>query len=253
MRIAASALLAVLALACALRDDAPLRVGAAASLREAAEQIAARYREANPGAQLELAFGASSELAAQLRAGAPLDLLLSADAEIPRALEAERQAGSLRAFASNRLVVVATPEAAPKLAQPADLAGPAIARVALPAPAVPVGHYAREWLSRRGLLAAIEPRVVQTENVRAALAAVEAGHADASVVYATDARIARSARVAFEIPGAEQPRIVYMAAVSSRTQQPEAALRFLGFVTGAEGAAILRAAGFGPPGATAAP
>lgn len=228
----------------------PLRVGAAASLREAAEQIAARYRDANMDAQLELSFGASSELAAQLRAGAPLDLLLSADEEIPRALEREGHATGLRAFATNRLVVIASAELAPKLTQPANLKDPAVARIAMPAAAVPVGHYAREWLTQHGLLADLEPRVVQTENVRATLAAVEAGNADAAIVYVTDARIAKSARVAFEIP--EQPEIVYMAAVASHTQQPEAAERFLAFVTGAEAAEILRAAGFGLPGAAPA-
>lgn len=252
MRLATATLSAVLLLACA-PGDAPLRVGAAASLREAAEQIAARFGEASRGAKVELSFGASSELAAQLRAGAPLDVLLSADEQIPRALEAEGLAAGLRAFATNRLVLIAGAEVAPKLTQPADLAGSALARIALPAPAVPVGHYAREWLARHGLAESVEGRVVQTENVRATLAAVEAGNADAAIVYLTDARSAKSARVAFEIPDAEQPQIVYMAVVASHTQQPEAAERFLDFLAGEQATDILREAGFGLPGAPTSP
>ena len=66
--------------------------------------------------------------------------------------------------------------------------------------------------------------MVQTENVRATLAAVDAGNADAAIVYVTDARMATSARVAFEIPDAEQPRIVYVARASRATRSsPELA------------------------------
>ncbi len=238
--------------ACAPAEE-PLRVGAAASLREPMELIAARFAELGTGVSVQPVFGASNELAAQLRAGAPLDLLLSADEEIARALEAEGLANSLRSFASNRLVVIASAEVAPQLKQPVDLIGAAVRRIAMPAPAVPIGHYAREWLTQRGLAAAVEPRVVQTEHVRATLAAVEAGNADAAIVYATDARMAHSARVAFEIPDAEQPRIAYVAAVARDTRRPEQAARFLGFLGGAQAAGILRDAGFGVPGAPPAP
>lgn len=246
------AALAVL-VACGPRAEEPLRVGAAASLREPLEVVAARFAELDTGATVQLVFGASSDLAAQLRAGAPLDVLLSADEEIAQALEREGLVSSLRMWASNRLVVIAREEIAPQLTQPADLIGPAVRRIALPAPAVPVGHYAREWLARHGLADALEPRVVQTQDARATFAAVEAGNADAALVYATDARRAGSARVAFEIPDAEQPRIVYVAALVRDAQQPERAARFLEYLGDAEAAGRLRDAGFGTPGAPASP
>jgi molybdate transport system substrate-binding protein len=233
--------------------DAPLYIGAAASLREPLEQIAQGFSEQNPGAAVQPVFGASNDLEAQLRAGAPMDVLLSADEAIPQALEADGLASSLRSFASNRLVVIATPEIAAQLKQPSDLVGPAVQRIAIPAAVVPIGHYARAWLAQTGLDQAVEPRVVQTEHVRATLAAVDSGEVDAAIVYATDARIAKSARVAFEIPDAQQPRIVYVSAISSNTQQPERATLFLDFLAGPEATGILRAAGFGPAGATPAP
>jgi len=239
--------------AAAAQEAIVLRVGAAASLRESAEEIGARFGVVDAATRVELTFGASSELAAQLRAGAPLDVLLSADEEIPRALEAEGLATDLRPFAGNRLVVVASATVADRVKQPADLAGDAVRHLAMPAPAVPIGHYAREWLTRVGLLQAVEARIVQTENVRATLAAVDAGNADAAIVYATDARIARSARVAFELPDAEQPRILYVALRASATKQPDAAQRFLGFLTSAESASVLQQAGFTSPGAAPAP
>src|SRR5262245_45007860 len=135
-----------------------LRVAAAASLRETAQEIGARFGAAEPATRVELSFGASSELAAQLRAGAPIDVLLSADEEIPRALEAEGLGTELRPFAGNRLVVVASLAAAGHVKQASDLTGDAVKRIAMPGPAVPIGHYAREWLTKVGLLEALEPR-----------------------------------------------------------------------------------------------
>ncbi|HEX5068016.1 MAG TPA: molybdate ABC transporter substrate-binding protein [Myxococcota bacterium] len=230
-----------------------LRVAAAASLREAAQEIGARFGAAEPAIRVELSFGASSELAAQLRAGAPVDVLLSADEEIPRALEAEGLGTELRPFAGNRLVVIASVAAADRVEQASDLTGDAVKHIAMPGPAVPIGHYAREWLTKVGLLQAVEPRIVQTENVRATLAAVDAGNADAAIVYATDARVAASARVAFEIPESEQPRIVYVALRASATKQPDTARRFLAFLGSNESASILQDSGFPPPGASPAP
>jgi molybdate transport system substrate-binding protein len=232
--------------AAAKQEPAALRVGAAASLREVAEEIGKHFGERRSGARVEFAFGASNELAAQLRAGAPLDLLMSADEAIPRGLEEEGLAGYSRPFAGNRLVVVARSEVGSRLTQPADLVGEAVGRIAMPSPAVPVGHYARAWLSRLGLLQAAEARIVQTENVRATLAAVDAGNADAAIVYATDAQVAGSAKVAFEIPDAEQPRIVYVVTLAKASRHM-ASRDFVDFLVGAEGLRILKEAGFSAP------
>jgi molybdate transport system substrate-binding protein len=91
------------------------------------------------------------------------------------------------------------------------------------------------------------PALVSTEHARATLAAVDAGHADAGIVYATDARMARSARVAFEPPANEQPRIVYVAAPLTSARTPELAAQFVAALAGADAQRMLRAAGFAPP------
>ena len=218
-----------------------------ASLREVAEQIGTKYSQSHADTPVELTFGASTELASQLRAGAPMDVLMSADEEIPRALEIEGLANDLHTFAGNRLVVVVSAAAAGHVKQPIDLTGAAVKHIAMPLPAVPIGHYAREWVTKKGLLKAVEARLVQTENVRATLAAVDAGNADAAIVYATDARGAASAKVAFEVPASEQPRIVYVALRARDSKHAELAHRFLEFVAGSEGAKLLQDAGFTAP------
>ena len=129
------------------------------------------------------------------------------------------------------------------------LAAPAraVRRIAIPEHSVPVGRYAREWLAGHALLDAVAPRTIRTEHARATLIAVDRGLADAAIIYTTDARLARVATVAFEIPSGEQPRIVYVAASLADTREPTLSSAFLEFLTTQGSASILEDAGFGPP------
>jgi len=219
----------------------------AVSLRGPLTEIARRFEDLRPEARVQLTFGASSFLAAQIRAGAPVDVFVSADTRIVDHLVAEGlvEPEGHAAFAGNRLVVVARPGLAPRPGSPDELDAPGIRRVAIPNGAVPVGRYAREWLARRGLLDRLAPRFVVTEHARATLAAVDAGHADVAIVYATDARLARAAEPAFEVPADEQPTIVYAAArVGEPTADSAAFFRWLGGPAARE---ILARAGFRLP------
>lgn len=238
--------LALALLALPARAD-EIVVAAAASLREPLEALGQRFESEHPGTRVALAFGASDALAQQIRAGAPIDVYVCADAAIGEALlrEGRLVPGSLAPVATGRLVVVAAAGLEAPLARPEDLLGPGIRRIAVPGEGVPLGHYAREWLAARGLLTPLRGRLVATEHARASLAAVDAGDADAAVVYATDARAAHAARVAFEVPAAEQPRIVYAVAVVSGARAGAGA--FAALLRGDAGRAALTAAGFGPP------
>jgi len=242
-----TALVAALLGLLAATPERELAIAVAASLAEPLEELAAAYQTAHPGARVRVAIGASNVLAEQLRAGAPFALLVSADSALLDRLAAEGlvEPGSRRRLAGNRLVVLARDGLDAPLATAADLAGPAIRRIAVPDGAVPLGAYARAWLATHGPWSALAPRLVATEHARATLSAVEAGHVDAAIAYATDARQARRARVAFVIADTEQPRIVYEAAL--RTGAGEEARRLLAWLAGPEAARRLRAAGFAPP------
>jgi molybdate transport system substrate-binding protein len=220
---------------------------AAVSLREPLTEIVHRYQAEHPGIRVALGFGASSFLAAQIRAGAAVDVFASADERIVAALREEGlvSEGGSAVLARNRLVVLVASDADFPLEGPRDLAGPRVRRIAVPDGAVPVGRYAREWLARRGLLAALEGRLVHTEHARATLAAVDLGHADAAIVYATDAPVARSARLAFPVPAEEQPRIVYAVALLAGSRPGATGL--FAYLRGAEARQLLDAAGFAAP------
>jgi molybdate transport system substrate-binding protein len=221
-------------------------VFAAASLTESLRQIAGDYKSISRD-ELVFNFGGSSTLARQIEEGAPADLFFSAD---------EAQMDRLRAkglvveesrtnLLSNTLVIVvaATEGAAVTSAQ--DLAAPAIRRIALGDPkAVPIGVYAQRFLQQEGLWAAVSPKVIATESVRAALAAVESGNADASIVYKTDALVSRKVKTAYEVPASKAPAIRYPAAVVKDARNRSAADRFLEYLTRPSSAIVFRRHGF---------
>lgn len=204
---------------------AEVRVLAAASLTDVLQEIARTY-EQRTGDRVVFSFGASSMLARQIEAGAPADVFLSADERSMNRVRTSERASVL----TNTLVVV-VPRGARPLAGPRELASMGAIALAEPS-SVPAGIYARRWLERLGLWKAVQPKVVPTDNVRSALAAVAAGNADAAIVYRTDARISRDVHVAYAVPREETPGISYPFAVLRDAEQPRAARRFLAWLRG---------------------
>jgi molybdate transport system substrate-binding protein len=141
------------------------------------------------------------------------------------------------------VIVTATDSAT--IRSPADLTNTAIRHLALgEARTVPCGTYAKAWLEKLKLWPAVESKVVPCESVRAVLAAVESGNADAGVVYKTDAAISKKVKVAFEIPAADAPKISYPVALVKDPPQPEAAKNFIAFLESDAAAAVFRKLGF---------
>ena len=87
-------------------------------------------------------------------------------------------------------------------------------------------------------------RVAPFPDVRATLAAVEAGAVDAGVVYRTDAAIAKDARVAFEVPPADGPRITYPVAALAKRPALDAARRTVACFASSEARAAFERLGF---------
>ncbi|WP_245844214.1 molybdate ABC transporter substrate-binding protein [Nibricoccus aquaticus] len=225
---------------------ADLNVFAAASLSDALTEIAKTYEPAS-GDKLRLNLAASSLLARQIKEGAPADIFLSADeAKMDDLAKAGLLlAGTRRPLLGNTLVIVVNAENGPALSAPADLAKPAIARIALAEPqTVPAGIYAKTFLQNAGLWEKLSAKIIPTENVRACLAAVESGNVDAGIVYKTDALISRKVKIAYEIPAAEGPKITYPLAVLKDTKHEEAARKFAARLASPEARAIFEKYGF---------
>jgi len=198
--------------------SAEVNVCAAASLTDVMKEIAAAY-EKQSGDKIMFNFAASSLLARQITEGAPADIFFSADETKMDDLE---KAGLIvpetrRDLLSNSLVIVVPNDSKLTIASPDELITKA-QKIAISDPrAVPAGIYTKEYLSSLGLWEKLESKMVPTENVRAALAAVESGNVDAGFVYKTDANISKRVKVAFGVPVEKGPAIRYPVATGGST------------------------------------
>jgi molybdate transport system substrate-binding protein len=196
-------------------EAAELRVDAAISLSDALREIAPAY-EARTGDHVVFNFASSSLLALQIQEGARVDVFFSADEPKMDALEKQGllEPGTRESLLSNRLALIVSADSRLAVASPPDLTKPQVVHLALADPqTVPAGLYAKEYLKKIGLWKRVIDKIVPTENVRSALAAVESGNVEAAIVYRTDAGISKKVRVAYEVPAAEGPKISYPVAV----------------------------------------
>jgi molybdate transport system substrate-binding protein len=247
MRIMWHIVMAVMLLAGRSSRAEGLLVFAAASLSDALVEIAAH--EPGAGDRVAFNFGASSDLARQVRAGAPADAVIFADDIQMDRLESAGllRPGTRRVVLGNSLAVIVPARGDVSVSAAADLVN--VERLALADPAgVPAGVYARGYLEKIGLWPPLEDRVVPCDNVRAARSAVEAGNADAGIVYLTDVRGDEKVRLAYIVPDAEAPPIRYPAAVTREAGRPDEALRFIERLASPEALAVFRKHGFKVPG-----
>jgi molybdate transport system substrate-binding protein len=209
-----------------------IEVFAAASLTDALNEIAATYEKAG-GDKIIFNFAASNTLEMQIAAGAPADIFFSADEAKMDDLQKQGLIAkeTRKDFLSNSLVIVVPNDSAVTMTSAAQLADPKIQKIALGQPqSVPAGIYAREYLQKIGIWAQIEARIIPTESVRAALAAVETGNVDAGIVYKTDALHSHKVKVAYEVPVADGPAIAYPAALVQGSKHATAAKKFLDYL-----------------------
>lgn len=233
--------LLALALVLACKKDADtLHVLAAASLTDVLPEVAATFDDA----KVELVFDATSRLAAQIEAGAPADVFVSADAEWMDTLASKHLVleDTRHDLLGNRLVVVVPKDASdpPKGANGLRTTK----RLALAGANVPAGKYARAALAHQGVLADVESKIVEGDSVRTALAWVAKGEADAAIVYATDAKVEPAVKVAFELPAASHPPIVYPIAALAERDHEAAARHFVDHARSDASRAIFERAGF---------
>lgn len=228
----------------------PLVVFAAASLAESMEAASQAFSR-RQGQPVQVAYAGTPALARQIEQRAPADVFVSADAAWMDWLARRGLIDpvSRSDLLGNALVLVAPAKAqvpALELAPGVDLL-PLLGREGRLALAltdsVPAGRHARAALEALGAWPALQPRLAEAENVRAALLLVARGEAPLGVVYATDAMAEPRVRVLARFPADTHPEIVYPVARVAASTHPgaEAFVRWLG---SPEAAAIFRQHGF---------
>jgi molybdate transport system substrate-binding protein len=215
----------------------------AASLAGAFDELAERFEAEYPLIEIVLNSGGSAALAQQIVQGAPADAFASA-AEPP--MQAVLDAGLARdaaILATNTLELV-TPAGNPAgITGLDDLARPEL-QVALCDVSVPCGAASARLLERQGVAASAD---TLESDVTAVLTKVVLGEVDAALVYRTEVIAAAGAVEGIEVPGAASVVNRAPIAVMTDAADPAAAADFVAFATGADGRAVLDAAGFGAP------
>lgn len=207
----------LLAMASLLPPPGPrtLVVFAAASLKEPFSEIAREYERSQPGLMVQLSFAGSQTLAAQIQNGAPADVFASAAAKNLRDVDYERTTHCI--FARNRLEIVVR-RGLGEVSSVRDLSR--VRHLVVAHPSVPVGAYTERFLAKAGKQFGenwkreVGNRVVSHElDVKAVLAKVKLGEADAGIVYASDVASAGGQVRGVSIPKTLNEEAGYPAAV----------------------------------------
>ncbi len=221
-----------------------INVFAAASLTEAFNEAKAPLAAGDPPISPTYNFAASSALAQQITQGASADVFASADEKNMQTLVDANLVETPKVFARNKLEIAVAPNNPKKIDSLADLEKSGVILV-LAAKEVPAGNYALQAFDKADLP---EPKPKSLEiDVKAALAKVVSGEADAAVVYATDVNAAGTRVQGVDIPDAENVIATYPIAVVKATKHHDAAQEYVDDMVSGAGQPVLLARGFLAP------
>ena len=237
---ALAVLIAIVALALPSATGAggSFSVYAAASLTEVFPKIAKTPR---------YSFAGSDQLALQIRQGAPVDVFASASPKYTQLLYHDGLVKKPVTFATNKLVVIVPKSNPAGIHTVYDLRRSGV-KIVIGDQSVPIGSYTRTLLDTLGIKDAVLHNVVsQATDVKAIVAQVALGQAEAGFVYVTDARPVASKVQKVFLPAWAQPPIRYQVATVSSTSRRVEARSFMNKLLSKRGRLLLKKAGFGLP------
>jgi len=212
---------------------------AAASLTESFDQLAKEFEAANPGVTVATSYGSSATLVQQVDNGAPASVIALAGTAAAAPLD-KSMVKDNRTFATNTLEIAVPPSNPGNITSIDDLAKPTV-KVVLCADTVPCGKAAQATFTKAHLV----PHVVSKEvDVKATLAKVKLGEADAAVVYHSDVVAAKGSVKGIEIAPNLNTSLTYP--VITLSDDP-AARAFVAYLLSAKGLATVQSFGFGAP------
>ena len=234
------------AAACGQKERADVTIAAAANLTEVFQQVGPAF-ERQSGIHPLFSFASTSQLTQQIENGAPFDVIAAADAEHLAGLERKGLllAGSPTPYAIGVLALW-IPPGKPRLAHLADLISPAVRVIAVAKPEVaPYGQAAVEALHKSGIWNQVEPKIVYAENVRMAKQYGTTGNADA--VFTAYSLVMQESGDVMTVDGGLHHPIVQEVAINAKPQHLDAARKFVTFLVGSEGRALLNSFGYRLP------
>lgn len=246
-RIFTAALLALLAVLSPAARAGTVQVAVAANLAAPMQKIAAGF-QASTGHRTSVALGSTGKFYAQIRNGAPFEVLLAADDETPARLEQEGFGvrGSRFTYATGRLALWSA-DGAVVDEQVAVLRRPPAGRMAIADPRVaPYGAAAMQALTKMGVLADWQPHLVQGENIGQAFQFVATGNARLGFVALSqvmaDGRIGRGS--AWIVPAGLHAPLKQDALLLTRGAPNPAARALLDYLRSEAARTVLRGYGY---------
>ena len=222
-----------------------LHVFAASSLTEAFTAMGKRFESAHPNVKVTFSFAASSALAQQVNDGGPADVLVTADASNMKKVTDAGYATDPKTIARNRLSILVGKGNPKGITSLADLGTRGVVFV-LCAPEVPCGKFGAAALAKANVTA--KPASLE-ENVKAVVAKVTLGEADAGIVYVTDVKAAgdKAQGVDIDIAGDPSLEASYPIAVTKQAANADAAKAWIDYVLSSDGQQALASFGFLAP------
>lgn len=240
-------LLGVLSPAPAHADN--LRIAAAANLQKIFTEALIPAFQKKTGATVTPTFGATKNLALQLRQGAPFDVFVAADTVTVKQLASQGQIvpGLTRVYAIGRLVLWTRRDARAHPRKIQDLAGPAYAKIAIANPATaPYGLAAVQSFTKAGLTARVMSRLVQAENINQALQYARSGNADVALT-ALSLVIEDKADPYVIVPENLHAPIAQAVGLATSSRKAGLGRQFMTFLTGKEAAPVWKRYGYALP------
>jgi molybdate transport system substrate-binding protein len=221
-----------------------LNVFAAASLTNAFTDEQNALKTSAPELSLTYNFAGTQQLVQQIQSGAPADVIASADEKNMQSLIAAGLVETPKVFAKNKLEIAVAPGNPKHIQSLADVEKSGVVLV-LADPSVPAGKYALQAFDNAGLPAP-KPKSLELD-VKATLAKLTSGEADAVVVYVTDVKAAGDKVQGVEIPANQNVIATYPIAVLKDSNHLPAAEAFVNEIVRGGGQQVLAARGFLPP------
>jgi molybdate transport system substrate-binding protein len=218
----------------AAAQEKDVLVFAAASLKNALDEVAAQWQKES-GKKVKISYAASNTLIKQIEQGAPADMFISADLDWMDygAQKSLIKPDTRSNLLGNRIVLIAPKDSSvsvniqPGFDLAALLKGGRLSMGNVDA--VPAGKYGKAALEKLGAWDGVKDKIAQAESVRAALLLVSRGEAPLGIVYQTDAASDPSVKIVGVFPDNSHPPIIYPIALTKESSNSDA-IAFLSYI-----------------------
>lgn len=217
---------------CTEQSDTVISVSVTSSMQQVFDDLVPKFEQAQPGVRVNMNYASSGVLCTQIQQGAPVDVYVSALEDYMDVLEEQGLivSESRRVFAANSLVIIVPKDSvADATLENLDT----FERIAIGDPShVPAGRFARESLENSGIWEDVNDKLVYGSNVKQVLNYVARNEVDVGFVYLTD--VTDQVKVSQSIPESLHSPIVYTITVTTSSEKPEMAGRFVEMVASNE-------------------